>query len=113
MAVGTAVGQAIGVMFGIFMMYYTFLNYKRKQFTGNEFVFWTALWVIFMIIALFPGILAPLVEYTGALRALDLLTIVGLAFLIFSVFYNYTLARRNQKQLEAIVSKMATDQRKK
>ena len=113
MAIGTTVGQAIGLMFGIFMMYYTFLNYKRKQFTGNEFVFWTALWIVFMAIALLPGILDPLLPLTGALRALDLLTIVGFVFLIFAVFYNYTLTRRNQKQLEAIVSNLAVKKRKK
>ncbi|HLC49984.1 MAG TPA: DUF2304 domain-containing protein [Candidatus Nanoarchaeia archaeon] len=113
MAIGTIIGQAIGMMFGIFMMYYTFLNYKRKQFTGNEFVFWTALWIVFITIALFPGILNPLLPLTGALRALDLLTIVGFAFLIFSVFYNYTLTRRNQRQLEAIVSNLAISKRKK
>lgn len=113
MAIGTTIGQAIGLMFGIFMMYYTFLNYKRKQFTGNEFAFWTALWVVFITIAIFPGILNPLLPLTGALRALDLLTIVGFAFLMLSVFYNYTLTRRNQKQLEYIVSSLAIGRKKK
>ncbi|MEK6943327.1 MAG: DUF2304 domain-containing protein [Nanoarchaeota archaeon] len=113
MAIGTTIGQTLGLMFGIFMMYYTFLNYKRKQFTGNEFAFWTILWIIFISIAMFPAMLDPLLPLTGALRALDLLTIVGFAFLMLSVFYNYTLTRRNQRQLEAIVSSMATNKRKK
>ncbi len=113
MAIGTLVGQVIGSLFGLFMLYYTFLNYKKKQFTANEFMLWVVLWALFMIISLFPGILNPLVEITGVLRALDLLTIVGFIFLILAVFYNYTLIRRNQKQLEAVVREVALKSRKK
>ena len=113
MALGTIIGQIIGMFFGFFMAYYSFLNYKRKQFTVNEFAFWIGLWVIFIAIALFPSILNPLVAYTGVLRALDLLTIVGFVFLILAVFYNYTLVRRNQRQLEEIVRTLALQKKKK
>lgn len=105
--------QIAGSLFGLFMIYYSFLNYKRKQFTAKEFVFWLSLWVIFILVALFPFLLDPIVKSVGFLRALDLLTIIGLIFLTAASFYTYTLTRKNQRQLEEIARVLAIKKSKK
>ena len=105
--------QIAGSLFGAFMVYYSFLNYKRKEFTPKEFSFWAVLWIFFIIIALFPFLLDPIVKRIGFLRALDLLTISGFLFLTTAVFYNYTLTRKNQRKLETIVREMAMGKDKK
>ena len=99
--------QIIGTLFGLFMVYYSFLNYKRKEFTGKEFSLWFLLWVFFIIIALFPFLLDPIVKSIGFLRVLDLLTISGFLFLVAAVFYNYTISRKTQKKLETLVREIA------
>lgn len=99
--------QIAGFLFGVFMIYYSFLNYKRKEFTAKEFSFWIFIWAVFIIISLFPFLLDPMVKGIGFLRALDLLTIGGFLFLIAAIFYIYTLTRKNQKQLEIIVRETA------
>ena len=104
--------QIAGSLFGMFMIYYSFLNYKRKEFTVKEFSFWAFLWIMFIIVALFPFLLDPLVKKIGFLRALDLLTIIGFIFLTTAVFYTYTLARKNQKKMETIVREMAMKRNK-
>ena len=105
--------QILGSLFGLFMIYYSFINYKRRQFTAKEFTFWLSLWIIFILVALFPFLLDPIVKSVGFLRALDLLTISGFIFLIAAIFYTYTLTRKNQKQLEEIVRIIATKKNKK
>ena len=105
--------QIAGFLFGLFMLYYSFLHYKRKEFTVKEFGFWTLLWILFTITALFPYLLDPLVKKIGFLRVLDLLTILGFLFLITAIFYTYALTRKNQKQLENIVREMAMKKNKK
>ena len=104
--------QIAGSLFGLFMIYYSFLHYKRKEFTAKEFIFWVFLWVSFTIIALFPFLLDPIYKKIGFLRVLDLLTIVGFMFLITAIFYTYTLTRKNQKKLETIVREMAMKKNK-
>lgn len=99
--------QIAVVLFGLFMIYYSFLNYKRKEFTVKEIFFWSAVWVVFMATSLFPNILDPIVKYGGFLRALDLLIISGFLFLIAAIFYMYTIIRKNQRQLERLVREMA------
>ncbi len=105
--------QIAGTLFGLFMVYYSFLNYKRKQFTVKEVSFWIFVWVLFIIIALFPAILDPIVRFGGFFRTLDVLVVSGFLFLIAAVFYTYTVTRKTQKQLEAIVSSLAMKKNKK
>ena len=104
--------QIAGFLFGLFMMYYSFLNYKRKEFTTKEFSFWLGLWMVFSVIALFPSVLDPVVVGVGFLRALDLLTIAGFLFLIAAIFYTYTIVRKNQNKLEKLVREMAIKKNK-
>ncbi|MEK6984033.1 MAG: DUF2304 family protein [Nanoarchaeota archaeon] len=105
--------QIIGSLFGVFMIYYSFLKYKRREFTQKEFGFWLFVWMLIILIGLFPFLLDPVVRIGGFLRALDLLIISGFLFLIAAVFYTYTIARKNQNQLEAVVREIAIKKRRR
>jgi hypothetical protein len=99
--------QILGVLFGLFMMYYTFLHYKRKEFTIKEYGFWFIFWGLFVIITLFPQVLDPVLETLSISRALDFFIIGGFLFLIFVTFYTYTVVRKTQKKLEEVVRNVA------
>lgn len=99
--------QIAGFLFGLFMIYYSYINYNRKEFTIKEFGFWLVLWIIFIVISLFPYILDPIAKSLNFARTFDLLVISGFIYLILSIFYVYTITRKNQKQLEKIVRAMA------
>lgn len=104
--------QILGVLFGLFMMYYTFLHYKREELTIKEYSFWIVLWILFVVVALFPAILNPIVSSLKVLRRMDFLTILGFMFLTGSMFYVYIIVRSNQKRLEEIVRKIAIKKKK-
>ena len=99
--------QIAGVLFGLFMIYYSFLIYKKKEFTLKEISFWSVVWLVFIIVALFPSVLDSIAKYGGFLRVLDLLVISGFIFLIAVIFYTYTIVRKNQKQVERLVREIA------
>jgi hypothetical protein len=99
--------QIIGILFGFFMMYYTFLQHKRKEFTIREYSFWFLFWAAFVLITLFPQILDPLLETLNLARALDFFIIAGFLFLIFVIMYTYIIVRKNQRKLEEIVRSVA------
>ncbi|HLC62377.1 MAG TPA: DUF2304 domain-containing protein [Candidatus Nanoarchaeia archaeon] len=105
--------QIAGFLFGLFMIYYSFLNYKRKQFTIKEFAFWAVVWVFLILAALFPSALDPIVKYFGFFRALDVLVVSGFLFLILALFYTYTLTRKTQKQVEIVVRQLAIKKARK
>ena len=99
--------QIVGVLFGLFMIYLTFLHQKRKEFSAKEYLFWTLSWIVFIIIAIFPNILAPFVEGLKLGRIMDLLTIFGFLFVIGLLFNNYTNLKKTNKKIEEIVRKVA------
>ncbi|MAG91150.1 hypothetical protein CMO83_05435 [Candidatus Woesearchaeota archaeon] len=99
--------QIAGFLFGMFMIYYSFVNYKKKQFNAKEFGFWFVLWMGFLVVTIYPAILDPLTKSLSFFRTLDLLVISGMLFLIAINFYTYVVTRKNQKQLEKIVRSIA------
>lgn len=103
--------QILGILFGLFMIYYVFLHYKRKELTIKEYSFWIILWVLFIILTLFPWLLKPIIRSIGFARTMDFFIVAGFMFLIGSLFYIYLLVRSNQKRLEEIVRKIAFERK--
>ena len=105
--------QIFGVVFALFMLYLTFLHFKRKEFTINEAVFWIVLMVVFIIITVAPGVVNPIVKTLNISRTMDFYIIAGFIFLIFSNYYIYCQMRKNQKKIEQIVREVAIKRAKK
>ena len=105
--------QIIGVMFGLFLIYYTFLQYKKREFSKTELVVWILCWSVYIYVTLYPKSLEFLAKKLNLVRTMDLLTIVGFMFLIGMSFYNHTLVRRNRKKLEVAVRQIAIETAKK
>lgn len=101
--------QVLGVAFGLFIIYLTFLYRKRGEFTLNEKGFWTLLAMGFMFISLFPQVLDPVVRSLSLARTMDLFIILGFMLLIGVSFYTYSLVRRTQKKIEEIVRQIALE----
>ena len=89
------------------MIYYTFLQYKRKEFTIKEYAFWLILWAVFVVFTIFPNYLDPIVEIFHLARTMDFFIITGFIFLSGAAFYTYILVRKNQRKVEKIVREIA------
>ena len=105
--------QILGMLFGLFMIYMTFIYSKKKDFTFKEWAFWSVMWVAFFFVALSPSSLNFIVKDVFKLkRPLDFYIIVGFMFLTGAVFYTYTIVRRNQRRIESLVRKIALEEDK-
>lgn len=99
--------QLIGLLFGTFMMYFTFLNFKQNKFTGKEHMVWLCIWIVFLVITLFPSVLNPILEALNIYRAMDLYISIGFLFFIIIIFYIYSITRVNQQQIEVLTREIA------
>ena len=104
--------QIAGILFGLFMIYYSFLNFKKKEFTAKEFTFWLVFWILFVVFTLVPYILDPIAKSLNFARTFDLLVISGFIFLMLAIFYTYTVTRKTQKKVETIVRTLAMEKNK-
>lgn len=101
--------QVFGIVFGAFMLYMSFLQWKKRQFTLNEFLFWSVFALAFSLISLFPDVINPITAALKLERKLDLFIILGFMFLIGSTFYSYRIVRHTQRQLEEVVRQLALE----
>lgn len=99
--------QIVGVLFSLFMLYYTFLHFKRREFSVKEFGAWFLLWIIFIVVTIFPQLLDPIVKNLNLARKMDFFIIIGFIFLVGITTYTYTIVRKNQNRIEEVVSKLA------
>ena len=99
--------QIIAILFTLFMIYYTFLNYKRNQLRKGESIIWFMMWFAFLFVSIFPTYLKSLAQSLSINRTMDFLTIIGFFFVIMLTFYNYVQVRKNSRKLEEIVRKLA------
>jgi len=100
--------QIVGMLFGVFLLYLTFLHRKKKEFTAREYVFWSFIWIVLIGVSLMPTALDFFVKRLLQIdRRLDFFIITGFLFLTAVIFYTYGIVRRNQQKIEDIVRQVA------
>jgi hypothetical protein len=105
--------QLAGMAFGLFMAYFTFIHFKRKEFGKSIFFLWEAIWLGLAAVVLFPKVLEPFVQMFSFARTLDFLITVALIIVITVSFFNYISVMKAKKKLEDFVRKIALDESKK
>lgn len=99
--------QFLGVIFGVAMMYFTFVKYKRKELNSWELLVWFTGWVLLIIIALVPFALDPIIHPLNFYRRLDFFVVVGFFVLLGLGFFNYSLVKKMEKKVEKFVREEA------
>ena len=95
--------QFIGTLFGVAMVYFTFLKYKKKELNKVEFMVWFLAWIVFIIVAIIPTVLDPLVESFNFYRRLDFFVVLGFFALLGLGFYNYSIVKKMERKIEVFV----------
>ena len=99
--------QIIGIFFGLILTYFTYLHFKREEFSVWEFLGWEVVWVLFILIALFPGKFGQYSGDLGAIRPMDLFTVLGFIVVLSIAFYTYINVDRLRKRLEKAIRDLA------
>jgi len=99
--------QLILVFFGLFMLYISFVYWKRKSFTNVTFGIWLVAWIGFLVFSLFPKILEPLLRELFFVRAMDFGMIVAFMILTYLTIDNNVRIKKYEGKMEKIVRSIA------
>ena len=99
--------QVVGFIFGIGMLFLSYLYFRKKEFGPRDFAVWVLVWIIFLIAVMFPKTVNVLLDTLGIVSALWLFTIAALLFLFALVFHLHVSVRKGQRKLEKVVKKVA------
>jgi len=99
--------QFLGAVFGIFMAYFSFVYFKRREFSLGVLIFWELLWIALIFISIFPHSTNFFLERLGLIRAMDLFMVSGFIIAFGMLFYNFVMIAKLKKKMEKMARKEA------
>ncbi len=105
--------QILSVIFGLFMLYTMRVHTQKKYYSKSEAYFWTALWICFIYIALFPQTFSGVIQRLQIARVFDLLVIIAFMIVTFLAFQNRVEVRDLSGKLEKVVREKALNEKTK
>lgn len=105
--------QLLGIIFGVGMMYFTFVRWKRKEISNSEILLWFTGWVTMVVVAIRPSSLDFISGSLHFYRRLDFFVVLGFFVLLGLGFFNYTTVKKLERKVEVYVRKEAMDEGEK
>lgn len=102
--------QIFGILFSLVMIYFTYVYYKRNNYSKNSFILWTLIWIGFGIMVLFPKTIYGIMEVLQIQRTVDFFVISGFLFFAVILFYLWIVVKRNERKLENLVRNLAINE---
>lgn len=99
--------QIGSVLFALLMMYIVNIHRKKSRLSPLEVSFWYSVWILFVVIALFPDLLTGVTNILHFSRVFDLLVVIGMMILTLLVISNYFQQKENTQKLNEFVRKEA------
>ncbi len=95
--------QLISLLFGLFMIYWSFYIYKKRIIYIRELFFWVGTWLAFITIALFPQSTTTILETFHINRTMDLIMILAFMILWLITYKNYLENKKLKKKFQDFV----------
>ena len=99
--------QITGIMFALLMIYFALLHYKKQHLSGIEIASWLLIWVLVILVVLFPDIVRVYAMSFSVSRVLDLLIAGAFIVMFVMVASAYVRVSELEKRLEDLVRKLA------
>ncbi len=94
--------EIIGLIFAVIMIYFTYLQLKKKSISKTEFSLWSFFWILGILLILFHDKVNLLINPLNIVRVLDLYMILSFLFLFFIIFYLFVRNKHIEKRLETL-----------
>ncbi len=97
--------QILAILFALWMIYFSYLHFRRGEFRRIEFILWQVLWIGLVVVVLFPTSVKFILEAFSISRTFDLVIIVGIVVLFGVTFRNYVIVKRMERKIEEFIRK--------
>ena len=99
--------QILSIFFALFMMYLIRLHHRRGNLGVREYLMWLCCWCVFIVFALFPGVLTPVITTLKIVRVLDLLMEMAFKILTYLAFSDHMAVRDLYRKIDSLISTKA------
>jgi hypothetical protein len=99
--------QLLVCLFGLVMVYLSYLGFRRRQFGAGGLSLWLVIWIGLVVVTLVPQVFRPLVQPLRVARLMDLVVILGMLALGAITYRTYAIVQQLRHQLEKAVREEA------
>jgi hypothetical protein len=99
--------QVVGILVLLFLLYLTFIYYKKGTYTRNEFLFWCGAWISASALLVFPDVFINIGYELKFARATDFYMALAIIFFGVITFLNYARVRNQERKVGELVRAMA------
>ena len=78
--------QVIAIIMAVILLVKVILRLKNKKMSINEFLFWSAIWVILILLSIFPQISYTIASLFGFGRGLDFFIVSSILLIFYLIF---------------------------
>jgi hypothetical protein len=99
--------QIIAIILGLVAILYSILRFRDGKMSLGMFLLWVIIWVIVIIISLYPNDTNYLASYTGIGRGLDFVLILGILISFYLIFKMYNKIETIEEELTDLIREIA------
>lgn len=104
--------NAAAVAFCLFALSRVFLRMRKSEIRKGEFAFWSALWILIIIIAVIPQTTNFLAKIIGIGRGADLALVSAVILLFYLNFRLYVKISNTEQEITKLVRQIALTRKK-
>lgn len=104
--------QVMAVLFALAMTYVVTVHKKKSTLSTLEVSFWYSIWIIFIVISLFPNLLLGIAHALHFARVFDLLVVVAFMILTLLIVLGYLSQRETDRKIEKLVRQQTLQSKK-
>jgi hypothetical protein len=99
--------QVIAILLGLIAILYSILRFRGGKMSIGMLLLWIFIWLVIIIISLYPNDTNYLANYTGIGRGLDFVLIIGLLLSFYLIFKMYNKIESIEEELTDLIRELA------
>jgi hypothetical protein len=101
------------MLFALFAWSRALLRLRDKDIGIGEFIFWSVIWAVVIVLSLFPTVLTGTSAWLGIAQGIDAVIYVSIVILFYLVFRIYVQVDTMNKEITTLVRQIAMKNVKK
>lgn len=104
--------QFIGIFFGLLMIYFSYVYYRRNSYSWKSYLLWCLIWIGFIFLVIFPQTVYGVMQVLEIRRTADFFVMAGLLLFASILFYLYAIVKTTEKKMQQLTRAFAIEVKK-
>jgi hypothetical protein len=101
--------QYIGILVGLIVFIFTLMRFRDGKLSLGMFFLWSCVWIIIILISIYPQATSSLAIISGIGRGLDVILIISIIGCYYLLFRMYNMIENIEEEIDQLVREIALE----